>query len=44
MNENIKIQYSLLDGTISNDIELTQTEFGQIKSQLQIDNLKPVNI
>lgn len=25
-------------------IELTQTEFGQIKSQLQIDNLKPVNI
>lgn len=25
-------------------IELTQTEFGQIKSQLQIDNLKPVDI
>lgn len=25
-------------------IELTQTEFGQIKSQLRIDNLKPVNI
>lgn len=25
-------------------IELTQTEFDQIKSQLQIDNLKPVNI
>ena len=25
-------------------IELTQTEFGQIKSQLQIHNLKPVEI
>lgn len=25
-------------------IELTQTEFRQIKTQLQIDNLKPVNI